>query len=77
MEFTPLEEVAKSDIEAVSKATGARIVSVIDDLSDLDLGTCNLLEEVMVNDEPLVKALRAHLIMKPLVFYFVRQPNIP
>ncbi len=47
--------VAKSDIEAVSKATGARIVSAIDDLSETDLGTCKLLEEVMVNDEPLVK----------------------
>ena len=47
--------VAKSDIEAVSKATGARIVSAIDDLAETDLGTCKLLEEVMVNDEPLVK----------------------
>ena len=27
---------------------------LIDDLAEADLGTCNLLEEVMVNDEPLV-----------------------
>ena len=47
--------VAKSDIEAVSKATGARIVAAIDDLTSKDLGSAKLLEEVLVNDEPLVK----------------------
>lgn len=47
--------VAKSDMEAVSKATGARIVSAIDDLVATDLGGCKLLQEVSVNDEPLVK----------------------
>ena len=47
--------VAKSDIEAVSKATGARTVSAIDDLTITDLGTAKLLEEVLVNDEPLIK----------------------
>lgn len=47
--------VAKSDIEAVHKATGARVVSAIDDLVNADLGTCGLLEEVQVNDEPLIK----------------------
>jgi chaperonin GroEL (HSP60 family) len=47
--------VAKSDMEAVHKATGARIVSAIDDLVNADLGTCGLLEEVQINDEPLIK----------------------
>ena len=47
--------VAKSDIESVSKATGARIISAIDDLVATDLGNCELLQEVTVNEEPLVK----------------------
>ncbi len=47
--------VAKSDLEAVSKATGARIVSSIDELSESDLGKSELLEEVMVGDKPIIK----------------------
>lgn len=47
--------VAKSDLEAVSKATGARIVSSIDELNSDDLGTSGLLEEVMVGDKPIIK----------------------
>ena len=47
--------VAKSDMEAVAKATGARIVSAIDDITKTDLGTCDLFEEISVGDEPLIK----------------------
>lgn len=47
--------VAKSDMEAVAKATGARIVSAIDDIASSDLGTCGLFEEILVGDEPLIK----------------------
>ncbi len=47
--------VSKSDLEAVSKATGARIVSAIDDLCADDLGSCELFQEVSVNDSPLIK----------------------
>lgn len=47
--------VAKSDIESISKATGARIISAVDDLTTSDLGEAGLLEEVSVNESPLIK----------------------
>lgn len=47
--------VAKSDMEAVAKATGARIVSAIDGITSSDLGEAELFEEVLVGDEPLIK----------------------
>ncbi len=47
--------VAKSDLEAVSKATGARIVSSIDGLASSDLGESGLVEEVLVGDKPIIK----------------------
>lgn len=47
--------VAKSDLEALSVSTGARIISNIDNISESDLGAVALVEEVIVNDKPLIK----------------------
>jgi chaperonin GroEL (HSP60 family) len=47
--------VARSDLEAVSKSTGARIVSAIDDLTPEDLGTSAKVEEIKVGEKPLIK----------------------
>ena len=47
--------VARSDLEAVSKATGARIVSAIDDLKEEDLGSSGEVEEIKVGEKPLIK----------------------
>ena len=47
--------VARSDLEAVSEGTGARIVSAIDEISSTDLGKCGLVEEITVGDHPLIK----------------------
>jgi thermosome len=41
----------KSDIEKISKASGARIVTNIQDLSKNDLGKANLIEEVKIADD--------------------------
>jgi len=43
--------VKRSDVEAISKATGASIVTNLADLSTTDLGAAGRVEEVMVNDE--------------------------
>ncbi|HIH23466.1 TPA: thermosome subunit [Candidatus Woesearchaeota archaeon] len=43
--------VKKSDMERIGKATGARIVSNIDDLSAKDLGNAGLVEESRVGEE--------------------------
>ncbi|MBI4439411.1 TCP-1/cpn60 chaperonin family protein [Candidatus Woesearchaeota archaeon] len=43
--------VKKTDMEALERATGARIVTSIDDLSDSDLGSAGIVEEVKVGDE--------------------------
>ncbi len=43
--------VKKSDIEALAKATGGRIVTNIDDLSKDDLGYARLVEEQRIGDE--------------------------
>lgn len=45
--------VKKSDIEALARATGAKIVTNLDDLSASDLGTAGLVEEVKIGDEEL------------------------
>ena len=47
--------VAKSDLESLSMSTGARIISNLDNLTKKDLGSVELLEEVSVNDKPLIK----------------------
>ncbi|MFH1505453.1 MAG: thermosome subunit beta [archaeon] len=43
--------VTKSDMERLAKATGAKIITNLDDLSDKDLGKAGLVEEVKVGDE--------------------------
>ncbi len=43
--------VKKSDIEKISKATGARIVSSIEDLSAKDLGLAGLVDEAKIGEE--------------------------
>lgn len=45
--------VKKSDIEALARATGAKIVTNLDDLSASDLGAAGLVEEVKIGDEEL------------------------
>jgi thermosome len=46
--------VKKSDMEAISRATNARIVSNFDDLTANDLGKAGLIEEKKVGDEELI-----------------------
>jgi len=46
--------VKKSDIERISKATGARIVSNLDDLSAKDIGKAGLVEEVKIGNESMI-----------------------
>lgn len=46
--------VKKSDMNAISRATGARIVSNFDDLTANDLGKAGLIEEKKVGDEELI-----------------------
>jgi archaeal chaperonin len=43
--------VKKSDMDRIEKATGAKMVSNIDDLSPKDLGQAGIVEEVRVGDE--------------------------
>ena len=47
--------VAKSDLEALSKATGARLISNIDNMNESDLGSAGSVEEIRVGDRPLIK----------------------
>ena len=49
-----VRRVKKSDMEKLSKATGARIVTNIHDLSSEDLGESGLVEEKKVGDEKMV-----------------------
>jgi chaperonin GroEL (HSP60 family) len=44
----------KSDMEALSKATGGRIVTNIDDLSEEDLGHCTKVEERKIGESDMV-----------------------
>jgi chaperonin GroEL (HSP60 family) len=44
----------KSDMEALSKATGGRIVTNIDDLSEDDLGICSKVEERKIGESDMV-----------------------
>ncbi|MBI2671575.1 TCP-1/cpn60 chaperonin family protein [Candidatus Woesearchaeota archaeon] len=43
--------IKKSDMEKLAKATGARIVSKLSDISNEDLGTAGMVEEVKIGDE--------------------------
>lgn len=49
-----VRRVKKSDMDALSRATGARIVSTFEDLSEEDLGHSGVVEEVRVGDENMV-----------------------
>jgi archaeal chaperonin len=49
-----LRRVKKSDLERLSKATGGRIVSNLDDLDQQDLGASGIVEEARVGDESMV-----------------------
>ena len=49
-----VRRVKKSDMEKLAKATGARIVTSIDDLSPEDLGHAELVEEKKVADENMI-----------------------
>ncbi|MAH98821.1 MAG: thermosome subunit [Euryarchaeota archaeon] len=44
----------KSDMEALSKATGGRIVNNLDDLTDADLGSASRVEEKKIGDSDMV-----------------------
>ena len=46
--------VKKSDIEAIARATGAKVVTNLDDLNANDLGKAGLIEEKKIGDEELV-----------------------
>jgi chaperonin GroEL (HSP60 family) len=46
-----IRRVKKSDMEKLSKATGATIITNLDDLSSSDLGKAGLVEEKTVGDE--------------------------
>ncbi len=48
-----LRRVKKSDLERLAKATGARIVSNLDDASKVDLGAAGVVEELKVGEEPM------------------------
>jgi len=49
-----VRRVKKSDIEKISRATGARIVTSIDDLAEKDLGSAELVEERKVAEDKMV-----------------------
>ena len=50
-----VRRVRRSDMEALSKSTNARIVMNIDTFSSKDLGTATLLEEVNIGERPMIK----------------------
>ncbi len=52
--ITVARRVKKSDIEKLAKATGARVVTTLDDLSDKDLGTAGIAEEKKIAGENMV-----------------------
>ncbi|MCD6381286.1 MAG: thermosome subunit, partial [Candidatus Odinarchaeota archaeon] len=49
-----VRRVKKSDMEKLSKATGARIITNLDDMSEKDLGYAKLVEERKVADDKMV-----------------------
>jgi len=44
----------KSDIEALAKATGGKVATSLDDLSESDLGHCELVEERKIGDDKMI-----------------------
>ena len=55
-----VRRVKKSDMEKISRATGARIVTSIDDLSSDDLGYAGVVEEVKIGDDEMVFVRKCH-----------------
>jgi len=49
-----IRRVKRSDMEKLARATGARIVSTLDDLSPKDLGSAGLIEEKKLGGEAMV-----------------------
>lgn len=49
-----VRRIKKSDIEALARATGGRIVSSIDHLTQQDLGECDVVEERKVGEDKMV-----------------------
>ena len=49
-----VRRVKRSDMEKLEKATGGRIVSNVEDLTERDLGTCELVEERKVGEDKMV-----------------------
>ncbi|MHA2174130.1 MAG: thermosome subunit beta [Candidatus Hodarchaeales archaeon] len=49
-----IRRVKKSDMEKLSRATGAKVVTNLKDLSSEDLGTAGIVEEVQIGDEKLM-----------------------
>jgi len=49
-----VRRIKKSDMEALARATGGRIVSSIEHLSEKDLGECELVEERKVGEDKMV-----------------------
>ncbi|MEM3072960.1 MAG: thermosome subunit beta, partial [Candidatus Bathyarchaeia archaeon] len=49
-----VRRIKKSDMEKLSRATGGKIVTNIDDLKPGDLGTCGLIEERKIGDDKMV-----------------------
>jgi chaperonin GroEL (HSP60 family) len=49
-----VRRIKKSDMEKLSRATGGKIVTNIDDLKPEDLGTCGLIEERKIGDDKMV-----------------------
>ena len=45
--------IKKSDMESISRATGARVTNSLDDLTKEDLGKAGVVEEKKVGDEPM------------------------
>jgi thermosome len=49
-----VRRIKKSDMEALARATGGRVVSSIDHLTEADLGACDVVEERKVGDDKMV-----------------------
>lgn len=49
-----VRRIKKSDMEALARATGGRVISSIDHLTEVDLGACELVEERKVGDDKMV-----------------------
>ena len=49
-----VRRVKKSDMDGLARATGAKVVTNLDDLNNADLGFAGLVEEVKIGDEEMV-----------------------